>query len=110
MALIKVRRAILAAILGLAAAVLLAQSGAPALGQLVEGSNKVTGQAAQGSAPIAIYDVSTAVKTKIGTAATVADDGSFSCPVRPALIKGHQIVAVSQDGQASVPVTVVAAN
>jgi hypothetical protein len=100
----------------LAVAVLLAgtawavvQSQAPVVGALVEGATVVAGQAAQGSAPIAIYDISFAEKTKIGMAGTVASDGSFSSPVRPALIKGHQIVAIDKDGNASVPVTVAAA-
>jgi hypothetical protein len=81
---------------------------APVVNALTEGASTVTGQAAPGSAPIAIYDISFPEKTKIGSADTVATDGSFSSSVRPALIKDHQIVAIDKDGNASVPVTVAA--
>jgi hypothetical protein len=83
-----------------------AQSAAPTLGTLVEGSGLVAGSAAAGSAPISIYDLSFAEKTKIGQANTLAADGTFSAPVRPPLVKGHRIVAVDREGNAGVPATV----
>src|ERR1044071_5333261 len=88
----------------------LARESAPTLTNLVEWSSVVTGKAEPGSAPITIYDISFPVKTKIGMANTTTDDGSFSSPVRPPLVKGHQIVAIDNDGNASAPVTVVAEN
>src|ERR1044071_942336 len=76
----------------------LSQSSKPTLGTLVEGSSTVSGKAAPGKAPVAIFDISSQVRTKIGLAQTLADDGSFSTPVRPSLVKGHQVVAVDSHG------------
>ena len=82
------------------------ETAAPTLSPLVAGASAVTGTATQGSAPIVIYDISYQEKTRIGAASTIAQDGTFSSPVRPSLIQGHQIVAVDKSGNASVPVTV----
>jgi hypothetical protein len=82
------------------------QTVAPTLSPLFAGASVVAGKAAQGSAPIVIYDLSYDEKTRIGVASTIAQDGTFSSPVRPSLIMGHQIVAVDNSGNASVPVTV----
>lgn len=98
--------AILVIIVGLA----VAQTTAPVLNAVTEGASVVSGTAATGSTPISIYDISYQEKTRIGMAGTIASDGSFSSPVRPALIKGHQIVAIDKDGNVSVAVTVAPAN
>jgi len=82
----------------------------PALGKLVEGVQLVSGKAMPGSGPVVIYDISFPVRTKIGVAKTVADDGSFSSAVKPPLVKGHQIVAVDKDGNESAAVTVSASS
>ena len=104
-----VKRIIVAMLVVLAVGLAVAQASRPALGNAVAGATTITGKADPGSAPITIYDISTDVKTKIGVAGTLATDGSFSSPVRPALIAGHQIVAIDNNGNASVPVTVAAA-
>jgi Big-like domain-containing protein len=86
-----------------------AQTTAPVLNAVTEGASTVSGTAAAGSAPISIYDISYQEKTRIGMAGAIASDGTFSSPVRPTLIKGHQIVAIDKDGNVSAAVTVAAA-
>lgn len=93
--------------LGLAAA---QSSGSPTLGKLMEGSQRVYGQAASGSGPIVIYDISFPARTRLGATDAVGSDGSFSSPVKPALVKGHQIIAVDRNGNASAAVTVEASS
>jgi hypothetical protein len=90
----------------------LAQSSSqnPTLGTLMEGDQVVSGKASPGSGPITIYDASFPAKTQIGKATAVADDGTFSSSVDPPLVKGHQIIAVDQNGNASAQVTVIAAS
>lgn len=97
---------ILIIIMGLA----VAQATDPMLNAVTEGASVVSGTAAAGSSPISIYDISYPQKTRIGLANAIASDGSFSSPVRPALIKGHQIVAIDKNGNVSAAVTVAAAN
>ena len=82
----------------------------PTLNSLVQGASVVSGQAAPGAAPIDIYDISYAVRTKIGTATATADDGKFYCAVKVPLILGHQIIAIDKSGNTSAPVTVMATN
>jgi hypothetical protein len=96
-------------ILVIAVGLAVAQTAVPVLNAVSEGASVVSGKAAAGSAPISIYDVSYQEKTRIGMASAIASDGSFSSPVRPALIKGHQIVAIDKDGNVSAAVTVAAA-
>jgi hypothetical protein len=97
-----------AAITALCAAQNTSQS--PTLRTLMEGDQIVWGTASPDSGPIMIYDISLPEKTQIGTAKAVASDGAFSSSVNPPLVKGHQIVAVDQNGQTSSPVTVVEAS
>ena len=82
----------------------------PSLGTLVQETSIVSGNAAPGSGPIVIYDMSFPVATKIGTAHGIANDGSFVAAVKPPLVHGHQIIAVDQHGNASTPVTVLEAD
>ena len=97
-------------ILIIAIGLAVAQTTAPVLNAVTEGTSVVSGTAAAGSTPISIYDISYQEKTRIGMASAIASDGSFSSTVRPALIKGHQIVAIDKDGNVSTAVTVAAAN
>src|SRR5947209_13195233 len=82
----------------------------PTLRTPMDGDQIVWGTASPSSAPIIIYDISLSTKTQIGTTKAVADDGTFSSAVAPTLVKGHQIVAVDQNGKASDPVTVIEAS
>lgn len=104
------KRVLAGVIFVIAIGLAVAQTTAPVLNAVTEGASVVSGTAAAGSAPISIYDVSYQEKTRIGMASAVANDGSFSSPVRPALIKGHQLVAIDKDGNVSATVTVAAAN
>jgi len=100
------KRVLVTAALVASTAIALAQSLAPTLESLIEGSTVVAGKAAQGAAPIEIYDVSFEVKTRIGLVAALNDSGAFATPVRPPLVKGHTIVAIDRNGNVSLPVIV----
>jgi hypothetical protein len=82
----------------------------PTLNTPVNGASVLLGSTAPGTAPITIYDISFPVRTKIGAVSDLANDGKFSCAVKPPLVLGHQIIAVDKNGNASAPLTVVATN
>jgi hypothetical protein len=65
------------------------------------GAVGVTGRVAQGTQEVSIYDLSYPVATKLGTSKSIDRSGSFAAIVKPALIKGHQIVAVDRNGAKS---------
>jgi hypothetical protein len=85
-----------------------ASTSGPKLDPLVDGTSVVTGMATVGSAPIVVYDASTATKTMMGTATTTAPNGRFYCALKPSLVAGHKVIAIDKNGNAG-PVATVAA-
>ena len=85
------------------------QEAPPVLNPLTAGGVTISGKALPSSVPISIYDISYPKRMRIGLVSKTAADGTFSSLVRPALAKGHQIVAIDGNGRPSVPVTVTAA-
>src|SRR5438552_6200585 len=73
---------------------------APAITSAYDKEVAVDGRADSGTGPIAVIDISYDAETRLGSG-DLSSDGTFAVYVNPALIQGHQLVAVDKNGQRS---------
>ena len=73
----------------------------PHLNPVFSGAVTITGRVGHGVQEVAIYDLSFPVETKLGTSKSIDRYGNFAAMVKPALVKGHQIVAIDENGARS---------